>query len=175
MKKFRRSVVLLASAALLAAPVAACSKTETKTSDQPTESAATVTVSDQWVKAAEAGITGAFGNLKNSGATEATVVSATSPSAGRVELHEVVGQPGSTVMQPKQGGFVIPAGGTHVLAPGGDHLMLMDLKAPLKAGSEVEVTLTLADGATIPFTAQVRDFAGAGENYQPSGNAGGHG
>ena len=178
MKKLQRSLVLFATAGLLAAPVAACSKTETTTSEKPAEAAANstgVTITDQWVKAADSGMTGVFGTLKNAGTAEVTVVSATSPSAGRVELHEVVGEPGSTVMQPKNDGFAIPAGGTHVLAPGADHVMLMDLKGPLKAGSEVEVTLTLADGATVPFTAQVRDYAGAGENYQSSGHAGGHG
>lgn len=173
MKRTVRFAVLLAAASLLAGPVAGCSKTQT--AEKPAANVNGVAISDQWAKAAETGMTGVFGTLKNAGAAEATVVSATSPSAGRVELHEVVGQPGSTVMRPKEGGFAIPAGGTHVLAPGGDHLMLMDLKGPLRAGSEIEVTLTLADGAEVPFTAQVRDFAGAGESYQPSGHAGGHG
>ena len=173
MKTSARFAVLVAAASLLAGPVAGCSKTQT--AEKSAEKASGVTISDQWAKAAETGMTGVFGTLTNTGSAEATVVSATSPSAGRVELHEVVGQPGSTMMRPKQGGFAIPAGGTHVLAPGGDHLMLMDLKGPLKAGSEIEVTLTLADGSAVPFTAQVRDFAGAGENYQPSEHAGGHG
>jgi copper(I)-binding protein len=179
----RPSAVLLA-AALLVGPIAACSKTETATSEKPVVSTAEsdaaasgVSIVDQWAKAAETGMTGMFGTLKNVGSKEATVVSATSPAAGRVELHEVVGEPGSATMRPKTGGFVIPAGGTHVLAPGGDHIMLMELKGPLKAGSDVEVTLTLADGTTVPVAAQVRDFAGAAENYEPAGaeRAGGHG
>ena len=121
-------------------------------------------------------MTAMFGTLKNSGAKEITVVSASSPAAGQVELHEVVGQPGSTTMRPKEDGFVIPAGGSHVLAPGGDHIMLMDLKGPLQAGADVEVTLSFNDGSSLPFTAQVRDFQGAAENYQPGGHsAGSHG
>ena len=175
MKRSSRFAAVVAAATLLAGPLAGCSKAQTAGTEKTDENAVGVVISDQWAKAADTGMTGVFGTLKNAGATEATVVSAASPSAGRVELHEVVGQPGSTVMQPKKDGFAIPAGGTHILAPGGDHLMLMDLKAPLKPGSEIEVTLTFADGATLPFTAQVRDFAGAGENYQPSGHAGGHG
>lgn len=163
----------LISVGLLAASLTGCSESATKT-DAATGAKA-VTVSDQWVKAADSGMTAVFGTLKNSGKDEVTVVSATSPAAGRMELHEVVGQPGSTTMRPKEGGFVIPAGGTEVLAPGADHLMMMDLKAPLAVGSDVQVTLTFKDGSTLPFTAQVRTFPGAGENYQPGGHAGHHG
>ncbi len=125
-------------------------------------------VSDQWVKAVPGGMTGVFGTLKNSGGQEVTVVAGSSPVAGAVELHEVVGQPGgSSMMRPKDGGFPIPADGTHILAPGADHVMLMDLKEPLKPGTDVEVTLTFADGSSLPFTAQVREFSGADEDYQP--------
>lgn len=169
-----RFAALLAATSVLAA--AGCSGNQTETVGNPDQQQTpAVTITDQWAKAADTGMTGLFGTLKNAGGAEVTVVSATSPAAGRVELHEVVGQPGSTVMQPKEGGFAIPAGGSHVLAPGGDHLMLMDLTRPLKAGSDVEVTLTFADGTSLPFAAQVRDYSGAGETYQPSGHAGGHG
>ncbi len=173
MRKTVTHVAVLFAAALLAGSAAGCSpRTESPSTVGAADSAAAVTVSDQWVKAADTGMTGVFGTLKNSGATEVTVVAATSPAAGSVELHEVVGQPGSTTMQPKAGGFTIPAGGTHVLAPGGDHIMLMDLTTPLRAGNDVEITLRLADGSTSAFTAQVREFAGAGENYQPGSRHG---
>ena len=80
-------------------------------------------------------------------------------------------------MRPKDGGFVIPADGSHALVPGGDHIMLMDLKQPLAVGSDVSLTVEFEDGSSLPFTAQVRDFRGAGEDYQPGGApaAGGHG
>jgi copper(I)-binding protein len=174
MQTTKTRIVAAVSAGAFLAAAPACSQTEmtTKARDQ---GAGVVSISDQWVKAADTGMTGLFGTLKNSGTTDVTVVSAGSPSAGQVELHEVVGQPGSTAMQPKEGGFRIPAGGTHVLAPGGDHLMLMNLTAPVTVGSQVEVTLTFADGTSLPFAAQIRDFSGAGETYQPSGHAGGHG
>lgn len=160
-----RMVLPIAAASLVVGPIGACSKAET--AGTQTTGAAAVTVSDQWVKAADKGMTGVFGTLRNSGEKDMTVVSVASPTAGMVELHEVVGQPGSGTMRPKDGGFVIPAGGSHPLAPGGDHIMLMDLKAPLKAGSDVEVTLTFADGTSLPFTAQVRDYSGAEEKYEP--------
>ena len=70
-------------------------------------------------------------------------------------------------MRPKEGGLAIAAGATHELAPGGAHLMLMDLKAPLQPGADVPVSLVFEDGSSLPVTAQVRDFAGGNENYQP--------
>lgn len=126
----------------------------------------TVQVSEQWASAADDGMTAVFGTVTNTGRRDAHVVSATSPAARRVELHEVVGAGGgSKTMRPKEDGFIVPAGGSHQLVPGGDHLMLMDLTAPLQPGADVPVTLRFEDGSSLPVTAQVRDAAGGDENY----------
>lgn len=131
--------------------------------------AETVQVSEQWAGAADAGTTAVFGTLTNTGHHDVRIVSATSPAAGTVELHEVVSDgSGSKTMRPKDGGLSIAAGGTHELVPGGDHVMLMDLKAPLQPGADVPVSLVFEDGSSLPVTAQVRDFAGGNENYAPS-------
>ena len=131
--------------------------------------AAKVSVKDQWAKSAETGTTAVFGTFENSGDRGARIVSGTSPASETVELHEVVPNgAGSNIMRPKEGGFTIPAGGSHELIPGGAHLMLMDLKGPLSPGADVTVTLEFEDGSTLPVTAQVRDFAGGEENYQPA-------
>lgn len=132
-----------------------------------------VTVVDPWVKAADAGMTAAFGTLRNTSGEDVRIVSATTSVAGRMELHEVgADAAGKKVMRPKEGGFVVPAGGTHTLAPGGDHLMFLDLKQPVRAGDSVAVTLTAADGATIAFTAPGRTFTGGKEDYVPGGMEG---
>src|SRR3954462_9538642 len=87
--------------------------------------ATTLTVQDPWVKAAKAGVmTAAFGTLVNSTGADITVVGAQS-TASPMELHEMTMKDGKMLMQPKQGGFVVKAGGNHELSPGGDHLMLM--------------------------------------------------
>ncbi len=70
-------------------------------------------------------------------------------------------------MRPKTGGLTVPAEGAHELVPGGDHLMLMDLTQPLQPGAEVALTVVFEDGSELPVTAQVRDFAGGNEEYQP--------
>ncbi|OBI73353.1 copper chaperone PCu(A)C [Mycobacterium sp. E740] len=140
--------------------------------------ASTVTVTDQWANSAEAGMAAVFGTFTNTGHHEARIVSGRSDAAGRVEVHELAAAAGGAkTMRPKDGGMQIPADGSHALVPGGDHLMLMDLKKPLPPGSEVTVTVEFEDGSTLPVTAQVRDFAGANEDYQPStgGSAPHHG
>ncbi|WP_081511473.1 copper chaperone PCu(A)C [Nocardia donostiensis] len=127
-----------------------------------------VTVTEQWAKAADSGMSAAFAEVRNSGGQPVTLVSASSPVSARVELHEVVtGADGATVMRQKHGGFVITAGEALELEPGGAHLMFMDLHGPLRTGSEAPITLGFDDGSTITFTAGVRDFSGNQENYDP--------
>lgn len=128
--------------------------------------AATLTVRDAWVKAADSGMTAAFAVLVNDADTDVTVVSAAAP-VSPMELHETTMKDGAMVMRPAADGFTIKARSSHTLEPGGDHLMLMDLSKPIKPGDEVPITLTLADGGTVTFTAVAKPFAGAGESYGP--------
>ena len=125
-----------------------------------------VSITDAWVKSAEEGMSAAFGVLGNDGAADVTIVSASTEASPMVELHETVANDaGEMVMQPKEGGFVVPAGGTLTLEPGANHIMLMGLARPIVAGDEVSFTLTFADGSTYTFTAPAKDFTGANENY----------
>ncbi|MDR7276704.1 copper chaperone PCu(A)C [Catenuloplanes atrovinosus] len=126
-----------------------------------------LTVRDPWIKAADTGMTAAFGTLVNGGSTDVTVVSAATEVSPMMELHETTMVNGAMQMQPKQGGFTIPAGGEHVLQPGGDHIMMMGLTTPVQAGDEIVVTLTLGDGSTTRFTAIGKPFTGAQESYAP--------
>jgi copper(I)-binding protein len=137
--------------------------------EQPAEADA-LGMEDPWVKAATEGMTAAFGTLTNDGDADITVVSAESGITDVMELHETVqGDDGSMAMQPKEGGFTVPAGGRHELAPGGDHLMVMDLGRPLQPGETVTITLTLADGTTTDVECTVKSFTGADEKYQDDG------
>lgn len=157
--------ILLVAAAL---GLAGCASTDTGTT-AATE-ADSVTITDAWVKAADSGMSAAFGELANTGDSDAVIVSITSDASSMMELHEVVDDgSGSMVMQQKDGGFVVPAGGSLTLEPGGFHFMLMDLTAPLVAGDEATFTVTFEDGSTMDFTAPVKDFTGADENYNGGG------
>ncbi|MFG2050759.1 copper chaperone PCu(A)C [Micromonospora sp. NPDC048935] len=169
----RRSATVLA-AAVLAAGVAGCGSSDSPATAQPGPSASAsanpdagvVGIRDPWVKAADKGMTAAFGTLVNNGDSDVTVTSATT-SVSPMELHEMAMQDGKMVMRPKQGGIVVKARGTHALEPGGDHLMLMNLTRPVQAGDELTVTLTFGDGRTQQFTAVAKPFTGAQESYAP--------
>lgn len=125
-----------------------------------------VQVQDVWVKAAETGMSAGFGQLRNTTDHDVTVTGVTSAAAGTVELHETLeNESGQLVMQQKQDGFTIPAQGSLDLEPGGNHIMLMDLPAPVVAGQDVKFTLVFSDQSTLDFTAPAKDYAGANENY----------
>jgi len=135
--------------------------------------AAALTVTDPWVKTAKKGMSAAFGTLVNNTDAEVTDVSGVSPISPVIELHEVVDSEGKMIMRPKEGGIVIPPGGTHQLQPGGDHIMLMGVTEAVKPGAQIPFTLTLKDGRTVEFTAVGKDFAGGKEDYRPGMHKGG--
>lgn len=163
----RRFLIALVVAVL----ATGCTSPAAEHSDHPM--ASEVVFEEQWASAGDGEMAAVFGTLVNNGHHQARIVSGSSPAAGMVEVHEVAGEAGAKTMRPKEGGIVLPAGGSHELVPGGDHLMLMDLTAPLSAGSDIELTVRFEDGSTLPVTVQVRDFAGADEEYQPQHD--GHG
>jgi copper(I)-binding protein len=166
-----RRLAALGASVLAAGLLAACASDSTETAAEGSAAgsgACPITVSDPWVKAQDKEMTGAFGVLANGGSADVTVVSATSPQAGRMEIHEVVDKDGTMVMQPKAGGLAVPAGGSATLKPGSDHLMLMDLPAPIQAGDEVEITITCDDGGTVTWTSVAKPFEGGEETYVPA-------
>ncbi|MFE1398241.1 copper chaperone PCu(A)C [Nocardiopsis dassonvillei] len=144
--------------------------------DSAVTAADAFSVTDPWIKAvtAEEGMTGVFGVLANGSGEEITVVSADYDAAGMVELHEVVSEGTDATMREKEGGFPIPAEGSTTLEPGGDHIMLMELTEDLQPGAEATVTVEFSDGSTTEFTAAVKDYAGANEEYE-GGHGEGHG
>jgi periplasmic copper chaperone A len=170
MSFLRRPVVVLSAGVLALGLLSACASDSTSDGAAASSSSAgcPLTVTDPWVRATDTEMTGAFGIIENTSDAEVTVTSATSPQAGMMEIHEVVDQDGQMVMQPKEGGLTIPAGGSATLKPGGDHLMLMALPAPIAAGDEVEITVTCSTGATVTWTSVAKPFEGGAEPYVPA-------
>ena len=119
--------------------------------------AQSVRVEDAWARASVPGqqATGAFMKLTASdGATK--LVGVRSPAAGVAEIHEMVMQ-GDVMKMRAIDALDMPAGKTVELKPGCHHVMLMNLKAPLAAGSTVPVTLVFknAQGAETRTDVQV--------------------
>lgn len=103
---------------------------------------AQVKVDDPWVRATVAPqkATGAFMQLTSTKA--AKVVAASSPVAEMVEIHEMKMDDGVMKMRAVDA-LALPAGQAVALKPGSYHVMLMGLKAPIKAGETVPLTLTV--------------------------------
>jgi periplasmic copper chaperone A len=127
---------------------------------------AQTSVKEPWVRGTVAGqkATGMFAQIISS--TGGKLVSASSPAAGVVEIHEMV-MDGNVMKMRAVPGLELPAGKAVELKPGGYHLMLMDLKKELKAGETVPVTLVV-EGAdkkreTIEVKAPVRPLGGQAE------------
>ncbi|MBP6815851.1 MAG: copper chaperone PCu(A)C [Burkholderiaceae bacterium] len=105
---------------------------------------AQVTVADPWVRGtvAQQRATGAF--MKLTAPAGARLVEARSPMAGVVEIHEMTMD--NNVMRMRQVPMLeLPAGKAVELKPGGYHVMLMDLKQPMKTGESVPITLVFED------------------------------
>jgi len=88
------------------------------------------------------GVAGGFCTFVNKGAEPDRLVAASSPLAATIEIYgiKVVG-PG-VAMRPIEGGLRLPVDTTIAMKPRGYHLLLKELKAPLKKGQQVPVTLT---------------------------------
>jgi copper(I)-binding protein len=127
--------------------------------------AQTVTVADAWVRATVAAqrATGAFLKLTVQGA-DATLIAASSPVASVTQIHEMAMSEGVMRMREVTGGVPLKAGERFELKPGGYHIMMMDLKQPVKAGDRVPLTLIFkqANGqqTTTQVDAEVRGLNG---------------
>ncbi len=99
-----------------------------------------VRIDDVWVRGtvAQQKATGAF--MRLTAQRDTRLVAASSPAAGLVEIHEMSMDQGVMKMR-AIAGLDLPAGKTVELKPGGYHVMLMDLKAPVAADQPVPLTL----------------------------------
>jgi copper(I)-binding protein len=114
----------------------------------PALALAQVSVAEPWVRATvpQQKATGAFMTLTST--KGARLVGASSPAAGVVEVHEM--KMVDDVMRMRQiAALELPAGKPIALSPGGYHLMLLELKQPLKEGATVPLTLEIEDAQKV--------------------------
>lgn len=122
-----------------------------------------VVVHEPYVRLAppNAQATGAFMVLKNTGSKDAKLVKADNPASRLTELHTHINDKG--VMRMRQVPAIdLPAKGEAVLQPGGLHVMLIDMKAPLSDGQVVPITLTFDDGSSKQVDVKVQKMVPAG-------------
>jgi len=106
-----------------------------------------------------AGRTGAiFLTIDNGGAVDDRLVEAQTDVAERVELHTMIAAAdGVMKMRQIEGGIEIPAGGSHELKRGGDHIMLLGLTRELEVGASFPVTLVFEQMGMVTIQVTVID------------------
>jgi copper(I)-binding protein len=127
-----------------------------------------VTVTDAWARATVQGqkATGAF--MKITAKDNAKLVGASSPVAGVVEVHEMKMDKDIMKMAALPNGLDLPAGKAVELKPGGYHVMLMDLKAPLAKDTTIPLTLTVQDAKGVKSTVELKLLVGMQAPGMPS-------
>jgi len=117
--------------------------------------AGSLDISRPWARASAGGSGAAYLTLHNSNDHDHTLVSVASNVAKRVELHNHTMIDGMLKMRQVKGGLKIPAGDTVMLKPGGYHIMMMGLHAPLKEGTTFPLTLSFDSGEDVTVTVNV--------------------
>jgi copper(I)-binding protein len=127
---------------------------------------APVDVRDAWVRAAVPGQSGTGAFMKLSAPSALRLVGATTPAAGVAQVHEMKMDGDTMRMREVTGGLELPPRKTVELSPGGFHLMLMDLKQAMPAGSSIPLTLDFVDAqgkkSSLQVTLPVQTAATAG-------------
>jgi copper(I)-binding protein len=118
-----------------------------------------IAVSDPFSRAAPQmnGNGAAFMTITNNSAQADRLLSITSDVAEAVELHETIDDNGVMKMIPQPQGFELSARGRLELKPGGKHVMLVGLAAPLEAGKDFELTLNFEKAGPVKVTVPVRE------------------
>ena len=115
-------------------------------------------ITQAWSRATPGGakVAGGYLTIENKGSTPDRLFGGSADVADKVQIHEMTMNDGVMTMRLLDQGLTIEPGKTVKLAPGGYHLMLLDLKSPLKRGDKVPVILEFekAGKVTVSFAVQ---------------------
>ena len=127
-------------------------------------------ITQAWSRATPSGakIAGGYLTIENKGAAPDRLVGGSGDIAGKVEVHEMSMNNGVMTMRSLDKGLAIEPGKTVKLAPGGYHLMIMDLKSPFKQGDKVPVTLEFEKAGKVKVSFDVQGVGAKG----PAGSEG---
>jgi periplasmic copper chaperone A len=141
-----RAAVFAALALSLATPLRA---DEVKAGD--------LVISQSWTRATPGGakVGGGYLTITNNGTAPDRLSGGSSEVAGKIEVHEMSMNGGVMTMRQLEDGRTIAPGKSVTLAPGGIHLMLLDLNAPLKQGQSVPITLTFERAGPVKLSFEV--------------------
>ena len=121
-------------------------------------------ISQAWSRATPSGAKtgGGYLTIENRGSAPDRLIGGMADVAGKVQVHEMSMDNGVMKMRPVDNGLAIDPGKTVKLAPGGYHLMMTDLKAPLKQGDKVPVTLEFEKAGKVTVSLDVKGVGAQG-------------
>jgi copper(I)-binding protein len=121
-------------------------------------------ITQAWSRATPGGakVGGAYLTIENKGSAPDRLIGGSAEVAGKIEVHEMAMNNGVMTMRPLDKGLAIEPGKTVALAPGGYHLMLFDLKSPLKQGDQVPVTLEFEKAGKVKLSLDVQGVGAQG-------------
>ncbi len=121
-------------------------------------------ISQAWSRATPAGakVGGGYLTIENKGTTADKLIGVTGDISDKIEVHEMSMNNGVMKMRPVEGGLSIDPGKTVKFAPNGYHLMIMDLKSPLKQGEKVPLTLQFERAGKVAVTFDVQGIGAMG-------------
>ena len=153
----RPTARMLVSAMLLAGLITAPARAEeVKAGD--------LVITQAWSRATPNGakIGSGYFTIENKGTAADRLIGVSAEVAGKVEVHEMAMNNGVMTMRPLDKGLAVDAGKTVKLAPGGYHLMMFDLKSPLKQGDAVPVTLEFEKAGKVKVSLDVQGIGAQG-------------
>lgn len=125
----------------------------------PAAAAPVISVTDAYARSSNPEAGAAFMTIGNAGSRDCALSSVSAEGFSRPELHTSRDEGGVMKMVPLDR-VTIPAGGSHELKRGGDHIMLMGARAPIMQGQEVSLSLDFGDCGTVPVSVTIDNNAG---------------
>jgi periplasmic copper chaperone A len=127
-------------------------------------------ITQAWSRATPGGARtgGGYLTIENKGAASDRLIGGSADVAGKIEVHEMAMNNGVMTMRPLDKGLTIEPGKTVKLAPGGYHLMMSDLKSPLKRGDKLPVTLEFEKAGKVTVSLDVQGVGAQGPTTTPS-------
>ena len=121
-------------------------------------------ITQAWSRATPGGakIGGGFLTIENKGTTPDRLIGGSADVAGKVEVHEMSMNNGVMTMRELDKGLTIEPGKIVKLAPGGYHLMMFDLKSPLKQGDKLPITLQFEKAGKVKLSLDVQGVGAQG-------------
>ena len=128
-----------------------------------------------WSRATPAGarVAAGFFTVENTG-READRLVGIKTAVGKAEIHETATVNGVSTMRPLEGGLAVAPGQKVTLAPGGLHVMITELKAPLKEGEMLPLTLHFQKAGEIDATLHIRPPGSPGPGGGDAGSSSPH-